>query len=80
MTSCACLYLETMEEILRRNPKVVIDDRVQGLVPFLQLNEPGRPSASAGGGASQPRATTGPAAATVAPTFPASRPNAGLAR
>ncbi len=32
------LYLETMEEILRRNPKLVIDDRLQGLVPYLQLN------------------------------------------
>ena len=31
------IYLETMEEILRRNPKVIIDDRVQGLVPLLQL-------------------------------------------
>ncbi len=36
------LYLETMEEILRRNPKVVVDDRLQGLVPFLNLTEPPR--------------------------------------
>jgi membrane protease subunit HflK len=36
------LYLETMEDILRRNPKVVVDDRLQGLVPFLNLNENGR--------------------------------------
>jgi modulator of FtsH protease HflK len=52
------LYLETMEEILRRNPKVIIDDRMQGLVPLLQLGgeasgrPPGArsPSASQGGG------------------------------
>lgn len=40
------LYLETMEEILRRNPKVVVDDRLQGLVPFLNLTEPPRPGAA----------------------------------
>jgi membrane protease subunit HflK len=34
------LYLETMEEILRRNPKVIVDDRLQGLVPFLNLSDP----------------------------------------
>ncbi len=39
------LYLETMEDILRRNPKVIVDDRLQGLVPFLNLSEqPGRPA------------------------------------
>ncbi|WP_376089710.1 FtsH protease activity modulator HflK [Roseomonas sp. CCTCC AB2023176] len=32
------LYLETMEEILRRNPKIVVDDRLQGLVPLLNLD------------------------------------------
>jgi membrane protease subunit HflK len=34
------MYIETMEEILRRNPAIVIDDRLQGLVPFLQLGDP----------------------------------------
>ncbi|MBL6078786.1 FtsH protease activity modulator HflK [Belnapia sp. T18] len=34
------LYLETMEDILRRNPKVIVDDRLQGLVPFLNLTDP----------------------------------------
>ena len=33
------MYLETMEEILRRNPKVIVADRLQGVVPFLQLGE-----------------------------------------
>lgn len=36
------LYLETMEEVLRDNPKVVVDERVQNLVPFLPLNDIGR--------------------------------------
>jgi modulator of FtsH protease HflK len=40
------LYLETMEEILRRNPKVIVDDRLQGLVPFLNLGEPARTGAA----------------------------------
>jgi membrane protease subunit HflK len=44
------MYLETMEEILRRNPKVIVDDRLQGVVPFLQLGE--------NGGARQPPAAT----------------------
>jgi membrane protease subunit HflK len=35
------MYLETMEEILRRNPKVIVDDRLQGVVPFLQVGETG---------------------------------------
>ena len=35
------MYLETMEEILRRNPKVIVDDRLQGVVPFLHLGENG---------------------------------------
>ena len=70
------LYLETMEEILRRNPKVVIDDKVQGLVPFLQLNEQNRPAA-----ASQPRPQGGGnPGSVVAPALPGSRPSAGLPR
>ena len=67
------IYLETMEEILRRNPKVIIDDKVQGLVPFLQLNEQNRPAAPQ----SRPQ---GGSPAPAAPAFPPSRPNAGLPR
>lgn len=33
------IYLETMEEILRRNPMIIVDDRLQGVVPFLPLGE-----------------------------------------
>jgi membrane protease subunit HflK len=38
------LYIETMEEVLRRNPKVLVDDRLQGLVPFLNLGDQARPA------------------------------------
>jgi modulator of FtsH protease HflK len=70
------IYLETMEEILRRNPKVIIDDRLQGLVPLLQLNDQNRP-ASAGTG----QQSRSPSPASVAPAaLPTSRPNAGLTR
>ncbi len=56
------LYLETMEEILRRNPKVLVDDRLQGLVPFLNLNDgaprpAGRPQAPAGAATGVPALT-----------------------
>ncbi|MBY0338994.1 MAG: FtsH protease activity modulator HflK [Acetobacteraceae bacterium] len=38
------LYLETMEEILRRNSLIVVDDRMQGIMPFLQLGDGQRPA------------------------------------
>jgi modulator of FtsH protease HflK len=66
------IYLETMEEILRRNPKVIIDDRVQGLVPLLQLNDPNRPSAS--------QARPPSAATTAVPALPSARSGTGLPR
>jgi modulator of FtsH protease HflK len=56
------LYIETMEEILRRNPKVIVDDRLQGLVPFLNLGDQARP-------AGRPA----PPAAAAAPPFVNSR-------
>lgn len=41
------MYLETMEEVLRDNPKVIVDERVQNVVPFLPLGELGqRPPAT----------------------------------
>lgn len=36
------IYLETMEDILRRNPMVLVDDRLQGIVPYLQLGADGQ--------------------------------------
>ena len=67
------IYLETMEDILRRNPKVVIDDKVQGLVPFLQLNDQNRPAA-------QPARPPQNPSATAAPALPASRTATGVPR
>jgi membrane protease subunit HflK len=52
------IYLETMEEILRRNPVVLVDDRLQGVVPFLQLGSPpaARPPGPVPGQAAPPPA------------------------
>lgn len=47
------LYLETMEEILRRNNMILVDDRLQGLVPFLPLDN--RPAAGQQGTNTAPR-------------------------
>ncbi len=56
------IYLETMEEILKRNNMILVDDRLQGLVPFLPLDGArGAPGAGQG----QPRPAIPPAA--VAP-------------
>jgi membrane protease subunit HflK len=40
------LYIETMEEILRRNPKVLVDTGLQNIVPLLNLDQ-GRGAAAA---------------------------------
>jgi modulator of FtsH protease HflK len=69
------LYLETMEEILRRNPKVLVDDRLQGLVPFLNLGEQNRPAGAASG--TRPAA---PPANTGAPMLSPTRSNPGVPR
>ncbi len=42
------LYIETMEDILRRTPTVVVDGNLRGIVPFLPLNDAGH--APPGGG------------------------------
>ena len=36
------MYIETMEEILRRNPKILVDSGLQGIVPLLNLGDTGR--------------------------------------
>lgn len=54
------MYLETMEEVLRRNPMVIVDDRLQGIVPFLPLGE----------GAAMPR----PQQQQPAAGYPSTRP------
>jgi len=42
------LYIETMQDILRNSPAIIVDDKLRGLVPLLQLN---------GASAAQPGAT-----------------------
>jgi membrane protease subunit HflK len=38
------LYIETMQEILGNTPSVIVDDRLQGIMPFLPLGEATRPA------------------------------------
>ena len=56
------LYIETMQDILSHTPAVVVDDKLQGLLPLLPLNTPGAPP-------SPPR----PAAPPPAPGAPVAR-------
>ncbi|MDT8354474.1 FtsH protease activity modulator HflK [Roseomonas mucosa] len=37
------MYLETMQEILQNNPKVIVDENVGGVLPLLNLDGPGAP-------------------------------------
>ena len=37
------LYLETMQEVLTKTPAVILDDRLQGVLPLLPLAEATRP-------------------------------------
>jgi membrane protease subunit HflK len=41
------MYIETMEEILRRNPTVIVDPGLNGVVPLLNLGEGARVQAAA---------------------------------
>ena len=61
-----------MEEILRRNPMIIVDDRLQGIVPFLPLGE--------GAAMPQPAATTGGGLPSTrpAPLPPAEGGNPGI--
>jgi membrane protease subunit HflK len=34
------LYIETMEDVLKNAPSIVVDDKLRGLLPMLQLNGP----------------------------------------
>ncbi|GIX10457.1 FtsH protease activity modulator HflK [Elioraea sp.] len=49
------LYLETMEEILRSSPTVLVDDKVQNLVPFLPLNDLNRARQAVQPGSDRPQ-------------------------
>jgi membrane protease subunit HflK len=65
------MYIETLEELLRRNQTILVDDRLHGIVPFLPLHELGRPPAAATPPA-PPRPATLPSAAPAA--VPQQRP------
>ncbi len=39
------LYIETMQDILTKTPSIVVDDKLQGIVPYLPLDPTGRPKA-----------------------------------
>lgn len=39
------LYIETMQDILTKTPSIVVDDKLQGIVPYLPLDPQGRPRA-----------------------------------
>ncbi|MBO1080840.1 FtsH protease activity modulator HflK [Roseomonas haemaphysalidis] len=67
------LYLETMEEILRRNPKIVVDDRLQGVVPYLPLD------GAAQGAGNTPRAARPAPPGLIDRSRPATPPAAGAA-
>jgi membrane protease subunit HflK len=53
------MYLEAMQDLLSHTPSVVVDGTLKGVVPFLPLTEPGRPTPPA------PAAAPPPASAAV---------------
>jgi membrane protease subunit HflK len=55
------LYIETMQDILTHTPSVIVDDKLQGVVPYLPLNDFGRP-----------RPPAAPATGAPAPPAPSS--------
>jgi membrane protease subunit HflK len=69
------IYLETMEDILKRGNMTLVDDRLQGLVPFLQLNEAQRAGNGAQGQPRQQQPQLPPAA--LAPAATQQRPGVG---
>jgi membrane protease subunit HflK len=71
------MYLETMEEILRRSPTVLVDDKLQGLVPFLQLGDQPRAAAPVGAAAASGSL---PRPAPLPPTAMPARPQQGATR
>ncbi len=48
------MYLDTMRDILTHSPTIIVDDKVKGLLPYLQLGGAGR--RHAGGAPAQPAA------------------------
>ncbi|WP_338661891.1 FtsH protease activity modulator HflK [Pararoseomonas sp. SCSIO 73927] len=62
------IYLETMEEILRKNPKIIVDDRLQGLVPLLNLDAGRAPPPARNGAVPQPPRPAAPTPAAPSPS------------
>ena len=58
------LYIETMQEILGNTPSVIVDDRLQGIMPFLPLGEATRPTPPP---PAQPRARVAPTGQPATP-------------
>jgi membrane protease subunit HflK len=52
------LYIETMQDILSHTPAIIVDDKLQGIVPYLPLNEIGRLPAAAPPNPAAPKGTT----------------------
>ena len=48
------LYIETMQELLTRTPSIIVDDKLQGIVPFLPLDPARIPGAPASAPPPQP--------------------------
>jgi membrane protease subunit HflK len=60
------LYIETMQDVLSHTPSVIVDDKLQGVVPYLPLNDLGRTPSPAPSSASPPAASP-PTAAPATP-------------
>ena len=57
------LYIETMQEVMKRVDKIILDDKAggsQGVVPFLPLNELGRAATGSGAGGTGGASTGAP--------------------
>jgi membrane protease subunit HflK len=52
------LYIETMQDVLSHTPAIIVDDKLQGIVPYLPLTEVGRPPATALPHPAEPKETT----------------------
>jgi modulator of FtsH protease HflK len=62
------MYIETMQDILTHSPALVVDDKLKGLVPFLQLSLPAQ-------GAARPTVPLGGVPSTAAAPGPSQAPS-----
>jgi len=59
------MYLDTMRDILTHSPAIVLDDKVKGLLPFLQVD--GVPAPTSPTAVSSPPSGSPPASPPIAP-------------